>query len=392
MANENKQIFLVSGKRTPFGRFGGLLKKISPVDLAVQAAKGLLQEMALPLDSIDQVIMANVIPSTNDTLYGGRHLALKLGMPEKTPGIVVNRLCGSGIEAVWHAKRLIRLGEAESVLVAGAENMSLAPHLLYGARFGTRYGALKTVDMLYDTLTDSYCQTSMGMTAENLAKKYKITRKSSDIFSCESHKKAAKAWDQGLMQEEIIPIKGKKGELSCDEHLRFDASVKEMEKLAPTFKKDGVVTAASASGVVDGAAAVLISNEDFCKKHGCSALSEIGDGYVIGVDPLIMGIGAASAIKGLLDLTGKTLEDVDLVEINEAFAAQTLACVLELGLDPAKLNIWGGAVAIGHPLAATGVRQILTASRQLKQQKKENAIVSACIGGGQGVAMFLHSC
>ena len=392
MINENKQVFLISGKRTPFGRFGGFLKKISPVDLAVQAAKGLLEETSLSPDLIDQVIMANVIPSTNDTLYGGRHLALKLGMPEKTPGIVINRLCGSGIEAVWQAKRLIQLGEARSVLVAGAENMSLAPHLLYGARFGTRYGGLKTVDMLYDTLTDSYCQTAMGMTAENLAKKYKISRKNSDLFSFESHKKAAKAWEQGLMKEEVVPIKGKKGELSCDEHLRFDASVKEMEQLPPTFKKDGVVTAASASGVVDGAAAVLISSEDFCKEHGCSALSKIGDGYVIGVDPVIMGIGAASAVKGLLALTGRTLKDVDLVEINEAFAPQALACVLELGLDPAKLNIWGGAVAIGHPLAATGIRQILTASRQLKHQQKENAIVSACIGGGQGVAMFLHAC
>ena len=392
MAKGKRRFFLVTGKRTPFGRFGGFLKKIPPVDLAVEAAKGVLQETSLSPDTIDQVIMANVIPSTNDTMYGGRHLALKLGMPEKTPGIVINRLCGSGIEAVWQAKRLIQLEEAESVLVAGAENMSLAPHLLYGARFGTRYGRLETVDMLYDTLTDSYCQTSMGMTAENLAKKYKISREKSDVFSFESHKKAADAWNQGLMKEEVVPIAGKKGELACDEHLRFDVSVKEMEKLPPTFKKDGVVSAGSASGVVDGAAAVLVSSEDFCKKHGLSPLSEIGDGYVVGVDPVIMGIGAASAIQGLLGRMGKKLKDIDLVEINEAFAAQTLACVSELGLDPGKLNIWGGAVAIGHPLGATGVRQILTTSRQLKHQKKQNAIVSACVGGGQGVAMFLHSC
>ncbi|MCY4523150.1 MAG: thiolase family protein, partial [Halobacteriovoraceae bacterium] len=371
---------------------GGFLKKIPPVELALTPSREILREKKISPDIVDQVIMANVIPSTNDTLYGGRHLALKLGMPVLTPGIVLNRLCGSGIEAVWQAKRLIQLGEAQSVLVAGAENMSLAPHLIYGGRFGTRYGALDTVDMLYDTLTDSYCQTSMGMTAENLAKNYKISRDSSDLFSFNSHKKAAHAWNQGLMKEEVVSVKGQKGELACDEHLRFDVSVEQLKKLAPTFKKDGVVTAGSASGVVDGAAAVLIASEEFCKKNGLSVLSEIMEAHVVGVEPVIMGIGAASAIKGLLKSTGKTLKQIDLLDINEAFAAQTLACISELQLDQEKLNIWGGAVAVGHPLAATGIRQILSASRQLKHRKKHSAIVSACIGGGQGIAMLLHSC
>src|SRR5690606_5852234 len=283
------QIYLVAGKRTPFGKFGGSLMDIPPVDLAVSCSKALLNEIGLKPDLIDQVILGNVVPSTTDTMYGGRHLALKLGCPIKTPGIVLNRLCGSGIEAILSAVRLIRLGEAQCVLASGTENMSLVPHLTYGSRFGTKYGGLKSVDMLLDALTDAYCQTPMGITAENLAKSHNISRDQTDTFSLNYHKKAAKAYAENLLQGEIAVIELKKGICDEDEHLRAESSIEEMSKLRPSFLKDGVVTPASASGIVDGAASVIVASGEFCQKHGLTPLAKIVDGAVVGVDPSIMG-------------------------------------------------------------------------------------------------------
>ena len=385
------QIYLVAGKRTPFGKFGGSLMDISPVDLAVSCSKALLEEIKLSPEHIDQVILGNVVPSTTDTMYGGRHLALKLGCPQKVPGIVINRLCGSGIEAILSAVRLIKLGEASCVLSAGTENMSLVPHLTYGARFGTKYGGLKSVDMLLDALTDAYCQTPMGITAEKLADIHKITREECDQYALESHQKAAKAYNEGHLQGEISAIELKRGVCSQDEHLRADASLADMTKLRSSFKKDGAVTPASASGIVDGAASVIVASEAFCKKHNLTPLAKIVDGAVVGVDPTIMGIGPVPAIKQILEKQKLSLKEIDLVEINEAFASQTLACVKELELDRSKLNIWGGALALGHPLGATGTRISLTLARQLKATKSKRGIASACIGGGQGIALLLES-
>ncbi len=384
------QIYLVAGKRTPFGKFGGSLMDIAPVDLAVACSRQLLNEIQLSPELIDQVILGNVVPSTTDTMYGGRHLALKLGCPQKVPGIVLNRLCGSGIEAILSAARLIRLNEASCVLAAGTENMSLVPHLTYGARFGTKYGALRSVDMLLDALTDAYCQTPMGITAENLAQKYSLTREECDQYSLESHLKAAKAYEDGNLQGEITAIELKKGVCERDEHMRPQASISDMAKLRPSFAKDGVVTPASASGIVDGAAAVMVASGEFCKKHGLTPIARIVDGAVVGVDPTIMGIGPVPAIREIIARQNMSLEQIDLVEINEAFASQTLACRKELKLDPAKLNIWGGAIALGHPLGASGTRISLTLARQLAHTKGKFGIASACIGGGQGIAVLLE--
>ncbi len=385
-----EKIYLVQGKRTPFGKFGGSLKDVTPVDLAVHASKALISEIKLDATKIDQVILGNVCTSSTDTMYGGRHLALKLGCRQETPGVVINRLCGSGIEAILDAVRLIKLGEAQCVLAAGTENMSMVPHLTYGSRFGTKYGSLKSVDMLLDALTDQYSQTPMGITAENLAEKFEVTREQCDQFSYDSHARASKAYKDGLLQGEIAPFPLKKGSCDKDEHYRDDASLAEMKTLRPTFKADGgVVTAASASGIVDGAAAVIVASESFCKKEGLTPLAEIIDGFVIGVDPKIMGIGPSPAIKGLLARAKMKLEQIDLFEINEAFAGQALSCMKDVNIPHDKINLWGGAVALGHPLAASGVRIAHTLARQLKHFNKDYGIASACIGGGQGIAILL---
>ena len=389
MSQGQERVFLVQGKRTPFGKFGGSLKDITPVDLAVLASKALISEIKLDPSKIDQAILGNVVPSSTDTMYGGRHLALKIGCRQETPGIVLNRLCGSGIEAILEAARLIKLGEAHCVLAAGTENMSMVPHLTYGSRFGTKYGALKSVDMLLDALTDQYSQTPMGITAENLSEKFEVTRAQCDEFSYNSHLRATKAYKEGLLQGEIVSVALKKGSCDRDEHMREDASLAEMNSLKPNFKTDGVVTAASASGIVDGAAAVIIASESFIKKEGLNPIAEVIDGFVIGVDPKIMGIGPSPAIKGLLAKNKMTMDQIDLFEINEAFAGQTLSCMKDTGIPHDKINLWGGAVAIGHPLGASGVRISLTLARQLVHYKKNYGIASACIGGGQGIAVLL---
>lgn len=388
----SKKVYIVEGKRTAFGKFGGTLKNITPVDLSVYCSKDLISQNNIKVESIDHVILANVVPSSTDTMYGGRHLGLKLGIPLEVPGYVVNRLCGSGIQAIMDAVRLIKLDEAESVLVSGTENMSMIPHLVYGSRFGTKYGPLKTVDMLNDALSDQYAKISMGETAENLSQKYTISRDACDEYSHQSHMKAAKAYKNNLLQGEICKINTGKEEIAVDEHMRPEASVDDMKKLRPSFKKDGVVTPATASGIVDGAASVLIASESYVQKYGLKPIAEIIDGSVIGVEPTCMGIGPAPAIKKLLEKNKMSMKEIDLVEINEAFAAQTLACAKELDLDQSRLNIWGGAIAVGHPLAASGVRISYTLARQLKVNSAKFGIASACIGGGQGIALLIKSC
>tara|TARA_B100001971_G_scaffold213155_1_gene245425 strand:- start:2183 stop:3373 length:1191 start_codon:yes stop_codon:yes gene_type:complete len=387
--NSGKKVFLVNGKRTPFGKFGGSLKKITPVDLALSCSKNLLDNLGLKPEQIDHVIFANVAPSTTDTMYAGRHLALKLGMPIHTPGYVVNRLCGSGIQVILDAVRQIKLGESNCVLAAGAENMSLMPHLVYGSRFGTRYGSLETVDMLMDTLTDKFTGIPMAMTAEQLAENNNISRESVDEYSYQSHKKAIAAMEAGHFKDEIVPIS--EGRVNCDkdEHIRYDVDLEGLKGLKPSFKKDGVVTPATASGIVDGAASVIVASEEFVKANNLQPLCEILDGDVVGVDPKIMGIGPVPAIQNLLKKNNLNIKDIDLIEINEAFAAQVMACALDLEIDQSKLNVWGGAVAIGHPLGATGTRISLTLARQLNVLNKDLGIASACIGGGQGISLLL---
>lgn len=387
--NKGEKVYLVAGKRTPFGKFGGSLQDITPVDLAVYATKALLSETKIEADKIDQVILGNVVPSSTDALYGGRHLALKVGCPESVPGIVINRLCGSGIQAILDAVRLIKLGEANLVLAGGTENMSMVPHLTYGARFGTKYGSLKNVDMLLDALTDQYAGTPMGITAENLGEKFNLTRLECDDYSYKSHEKANQAYAQNLLQGEICEIPLKKGVCNKDEHLREDITLEAMASLRPSFKKDGLVTPGSASGIVDGASVCLIASEKFVKENNLSPIAEILDGEVVGVDPKIMGIGPSPAIKNLLKRNNLKVSEIDLFEINEAFAAQTVSCLKDIEIPADKLNVWGGAVALGHPLAASGSRITVTLARQLNYYNKNLGIASACIGGGQGIAILI---
>ncbi|MFG1487266.1 thiolase family protein [Halobacteriovorax sp. RZ-2] len=387
--NKGRRVFLVGGKRTPFGKFGGSLTDIKPVDLAVTATNSLLSETGVKADLIDQVILGNVVPSSTDTMYGGRHLALKAGCSQETPGITINRLCGSGIQAILDAVRLIKLEEANCVLAGGTENMSMVPHLTYGARFGTKYGSLKNVDMLLDALTDQHAGCPMGITAENLGAKYEVSRSDCDEFSLLSHQRATAAYEDVKLQKEICEVEIRKGSVSKDEHLREGASLEDMNKLRSTFVKDGLVTAGSASGIVDGAAVALVASEDFVKEHGLKPIAEIIDGAVVGVDPTIMGIGPVPAIRKLLADNKMELDQIDLVEINEAFAAQALACMKELALDVNKVNIWGGAIALGHPLAASGTRITTTLANQLASEGKEYGIASACIGGGQGIGILI---
>jgi acetyl-CoA acyltransferase 2 len=381
------KIYLVDGYRTAFGRFSCTLKDVSPVDLSVACSKPLLEKYKLTNRSIDHVLMANVLPSTTDTLYGARHVALKSGLAEETPAYNVNRLCGSGIQVLWDAFAMIKLNRASLVLTTGAENMSLAPHLIYGSRFGTKYGPLKTVDMLMDSLTDQYAGCPMGITAETLAQEYNLSREQVDDYAFLSHQKASQAYSKGFIQGELAPGYSM---LTADEHVRFDAQRADLEKLRPSFKKDGVVTPANASGIVDGAASILVANEERLKAMGATPLAEIVDFTVVGVNPKTMGIGPVPAIKALLERTKLSLNDIDLIEINEAFAPQVLACQKALEIPNEKLNVWGGAIAYGHPLGASGVRIALTAARQMKETGAKYGIASACIGGGQGIAVLLQ--
>jgi acetyl-CoA acyltransferase 2 len=390
IANQADALYIVDGLRTPFGKYGGALTQIHPVELAVLSAKSLLNNLKLNPDKIDQVIFSNVIPATPDCLYAARHLALKLGCLETIPALNLNRLCGSGIEAIVTAARLIANQEASAILCSGAENMSMIPHLVYGGRFGVKYGELKSRDFLLETLSDTFTGLSMGITAENLAEQNQITLEDCNQFAFDSHKKASQAWNSHKFSSEVVPVNLGKINLLRDEHLREDIDLTSMKKLKASFKTDGVVNPANASGIVDGAATCLIASASFCKQHNLKPKAKIIAGSVVGVDPKIMGIGPVPAIIELLQKTKFKIEDIDLFEINEAFAAQALACQKQLAIPSDKLNIWGGAVGLGHPLGATGIRLAITLANQLIDTSRKRGIASACIGGGQGIALMVE--
>jgi acetyl-CoA C-acetyltransferase/acetyl-CoA acyltransferase 2 len=312
-------------------------------------------------------------------------------MKPETPGMTINRLCGSGIQAILDAKRLIQSREAQAILVCGAETMSMTPHLIYGARFGTRYGSFKNSDLLLDTLYDTHIQMSMGQTVEKLGEEFEISRLQADQFAFNSHQKANLAYEKGFIQPELVPISQDKMTLDKDEHLRSELSLIEMQKLRSTFKKDGLTTAASASGIVDGACAMVVANEEFITKNKLTPIAEIVQGQVVGVDPTKMGLGPVPAIEKLIRSRNMDVSEIDYFEINEAFAAQVLVCQKSLNIPDEKLNIWGGAIALGHPLGATGIKITLSLSRQLAIHQKKLGIASACIGGGQGIALLIKS-
>ena len=390
MKNGKAEVVIVNAARTPFGNFGGVLRDVTATDLGVVAAKGALERSKVAPEKIDQIIFGNVIQTSADAIYAARHIGLRAGCREDVPALIVNRLCGSGLQAIVSGAQQLLLGEANYVLAGGTENMSQAPHVIRGARWGLALGQGKLEDSLWEGLTDSYNDTPMAITAENLAKQYEISRQESDEFSLRSQQNAAKAIDDGFFAEEIVPVEvaGKKGPtiVDRDEGPRQGITLEQLAKLPPRFKKDGIVTPGSASGITDGAAAVVLTTAAQAEKDGLSPIGRLVSWGVVGVDPDIMGIGPAFAIPLAVERAGMKLADFDIVEINEAFAPQVLACANELDLDVSKLNPNGGAIALGHPLGASGARLAYTLLHELRRQKKKYGVASACIGGGQGIA------
>lgn len=387
-------VFILGGKRTAMGQYVGALKNISAIDLGATAARGALEATGVAPDEIDHTVIGNALQTSGDAIYGARHVALKAGVPFDRPALTVNRLCGSGIQSIVSGAQMIQLGEARTALVGGIESMSQAPHVIRGARSGFALGEGKLEDSLMVALLDTYCNTPMAGTAENLARKFEISREEQDAYALRSQREAKRAQDAGYFAEEIVPVevRSRKGSSSFaqDDHLRPDTTMEGLAKLKPAFAKDGFVTAGNASGIVDGAAALVIAEEDFVRERGLKAMGRIVSWAYAGVEPEIMGIGPVPASLKALEKAGLRLEDMDLIEVNEAFAAQYLAVETELGLDRNKTNVNGGAIALGHPLGATGTRLVLTVLHELHRRAGRYALATACIGGGQGIAMIVE--
>jgi acetyl-CoA C-acetyltransferase/acetyl-CoA acyltransferase 2 len=395
MAKLSKSIVVVGAKRTAFGTMQGALKGVSATDLAVHAAKAALAQSGAALGTIGHVIIGNVMQTSPDAIYCARHVGLKAGLPITTPALTVNRLCGSGFQAIINGAEQLLLGEAQAVLVGGTENMSQAPHLLRGARDGWAFGKAPQVeDSLWSALTDSYCNTPMAVTAENLATKYGLTRKDCDDYALSSQMRWAAANEKGVFKDEIstmeLPSKKATIQLAVDEHPRPQTTIEALTKLGPVFKKDGVVTAGNASGICDGAACLVLMTEEHAKAKGLKPLARLVQWGVAGVEPNEMGIGPAPAIRNALSRAELKQTDIDVFEVNEAFAAQYLAVEKELGLPREKTNVNGGAIALGHPLGASGARITTHLVYELARRGGRYAVGSACIGGGQGLAVVLE--
>lgn len=392
-----QNIFIVAAKRTPFGSFGGSLKKLSATELATIATKSALATGQVDPSIVDGVYVGNVIQSSADSAYLARHVGLKSNVPQTTPALTINRLCGSGFETLIQGATAMMVGDAKVTICGGAENMSAAPMQMDGndARWGVNLGTgLQMRDSLWDGLTDSHANVPMGITAENLAEQYSITRQECDEFAVRSHHLWSKAKDDGIFDLEIAPVEftTRKGTqiIDTDEHPKPHSSVDKLSSLKPVFKKDGVVTAASASGICDGAGSVILATEEAVKEHGLTPIARLASYQVSGCDPSIMGIGPVPAIRGALNKLNMKLEDVCRFEINEAFAAQFLACAKELDLDMSKTNIHGGAIGLGHPLGASGSRIVAHLANEFQQSEGNIHVGAACIGGGQGIAVVLE--
>jgi acetyl-CoA acyltransferase 2 len=390
----SKEVFILGGKRTPMGEYVGVLKDISAIDLGAVAARGALEATRVKPEEIDHTVIGNALQTSGDAIYGARHVGLKAGVPFERPALTVNRLCGSGIQSIVSGAHMLQLGEAESCLVGGMESMSQAPHVIRGARSGFALGQGKLEDSLMVALLDTYCNTPMAGTAENLARKFEISREEQDKYALRSQQEAKRALDAGFLAAEIVPVevKSRKGAqlVEHDDHPRPETTLEILAKLKPAFAKDGFVTAGNASGIVDGAAALVIANEQFVKQRDLTPMGRIVSWAYAGVEPELMGIGPVPATRAALAKAGLSLNDIDLVEVNEAFAAQYLAVEKELGLDRTRTNVNGGAIALGHPLGATGTRLVLTLLHELHRRKGRYGLATACIGGGQGIAMIVE--
>ena len=392
----SRAIYLVSAKRTPFGGFGGSFKNLSAIDLQVVANKAAIEAAGVDPAAIGHVIVGNVAQTSVDAIYMARHAGPRSGVPVPVPALTVNRLCGSGFQAVVNGAQEILLGDAEVVLSGGCESMSQAPHAVRGLRWGAKLGKNPELeDTLWSSLTDSYAECAMGITAENLAQRHGITREQCDAYALRSQQAWAAAKDAGHFDAEIAPVsvesRRKTVIVDTDEHPRRDVSPEGLAKLRTSFKKDGVVTAGNASGICDGAGALMLASEEAVKTHGLTPLARLVQWHVAGVDPKVMGIGPVPAIRGALARAGLGIGDIDLIEINEAFAPQYLACEKELELDRSKVNVNGGAISLGHPLGATGARITAHLVHELRRRNAKYAVGSACIGGGQGIALVLEN-
>jgi len=398
MPAARSDVVFLSAVRTGFGAFGGALKELSATDLGVFAAQGALARAGLPATAVDHVIVGNAMQTSADAIYLARHVALRAGCRIETPAVTVNRLCGSGFEAVIEGARQILLGESKVVLVGGTESMSQAPHVLRGARWGYRFGQTPPLeDTLWEGLRDPQCGLAMAETAEALAVKYGISRADCDAYALRSQQGAAAAWKEGRMAGEIVPVtlRDRKTKQDVpwgeDEHRRPDTTAEGLAKLPPVFKKEGVVTAGNASWISDGAAMMVMAHTDVARAAGLKPLGRLVSWGLAGVDTGIMGIGPVPASKIALADGGRSLKEMELVEVNEAFAAQYLAVERELGLDRARTNVDGGAIALGHPLAASGARITAHLLHALRRAGRPLGLGAACIGGGQGAAVVIEA-
>ena len=390
-------VVFLSGRRTPFGTFGGTLKGHTATQLGAVASDSAIDEAGVDRGEIGHVVFGNALQTSADAIYLARHVGLQAGLPNEVPALTINRLCGSGFQAIVSAAQEIMLGQAKVCLAGGSESMSQAPHVVRGARWGDlRLGDAggQFEDMLWQALTDTQCGLSMAQTAEELAGRYDVDREEADRIAYESQQRAKRAWDAGHFDAEVVPmsIRTRKGEKEFreDEHIRPDTSMEALGQLRPYFKKDGLVTAGNASGIGDGAAAVVLADAEWADQKGLKPLARLVSWGIAGVDPAIMGIGPAPASRNALDAAGMSLDQMDLVEVNEAFAPQVASVVRELDLDMEKTNVNGGAIALTHPLAASGARITVHLIHELRRRGARYGLGSACIGGGQGMAVVVE--
>jgi len=388
-------VFIVGGARTPMAEYVGALKDVSAIELGAIASRGAFHKTGVKAEWIDHVVFGNVLQTSADAIYGARHVALKACVPVEVPALTVNRLCGSGIQAAVSGAHHILAGEADVVLTGGIENMSQAPHVIRGLRAGLKFGQGALEDSLYEGLRDTMCNMFMAETAEKCAGKYGISREEQDRYALRSQKCADDAWKQGRFAEEVVPVevKTRRGMtlVERDDHMRPETTLEGLAKLPAAFSKNGTVTAGNASGIVDGGAAVILASERGLKARALSPIARLTGWATVGIDPSIMGMGPAPAIRKLLEKASLSLADIDILEINEAFAAQYLAVEKELGLDRQKVNVNGGAIALGHPLGATGARLLLTLTLEMRRRGAKRGVAAACIGGGQGIAALVEA-
>ncbi len=400
-----KEIYFLGGARTPFAEYeggkngrgepGGRLKHLTANELGAHAARAALERAGVNPTQVDHVVFGNALQTSADAIYGARHVGLRAGVPIEVPAVTVNRICGSGIQAAVTSSLLMLAGDAEVVLAGGMESMSQAPHVIRGARSGFRLGQGALEDLLMASLMDPYCGCYMANTSDNLAREHGITREEQDAYALLSQERAARARERGVFREEVAPIeiKDRKGStlFDDDDHMKPDTTREGLAKLPPAFGKDSFVTAGNASGIVDGGAALVMATREGAARAGAQPIGRVVSWGIAGVEPRVMGIGPVPAIKKALERAGLSLRDIDLVEVNEAFAGQYLAVEKALGLDRERVNVNGGAIAIGHPLGATGARLLLTLLLELRRRGARHGVASACIGGGQGIAMVVEA-